>query len=118
MVAAEGGLCYARLTIRIKTGEQDRGFDLCGCDRRGISDPVQAAAGDVKRRAAVFTDAFDFCTHQRKRLHNALHRTLLNGSVPGQRCFKGLTAQNAGNQPGCRAGIACIQHLRGRRQPV
>ena len=52
---------------------------------------LQAAAGDVKRRAAVFTDAFDFCTHQRKRLHNALHRTLLNGSVPGQRCFKGLT---------------------------
>ena len=91
MVAAESGLCYARRTICIKTGEQDRGFDLCGCDRRGISDPVQAAAGDVKRRAAVFTDAFDFCTHQRKGLHDALHRTLLNGSVPGQRCFKGLT---------------------------
>ena len=71
-------------------------------------DAMQRASFDLKRCAAVFMNRSDRSAHLRKRRHDALHRTLLDRSVAGDRRIKRLSGENAGEQPYSRAAVSCV----------
>ena len=110
MVAGQGRLDHRGRTLRVETGEEDRGLHLGTGDRGAVADPVQLLPMDRERCTAVLSNRADIRALLLKRDHDALHRALLYALIPRQLGIEVLRGQDAGNKPRRGPGVSAVEH--------
>ena len=109
MIARGHGLDDARDAWRIEAGEQDRGFDLCRCDRQAIVERHGRAGAPHGERQPLARAGREARAHAAQWLRYPSHGPLAQAGVAREGGGQLMACQQAHQQAGRRAAIAHVQ---------
>src|SRR5437667_2462684 len=116
VVAGLDWLLDAGGSISIKSGKQQRRFDLGTGYRKLVVNRLQLRASHTQRRTSTI-GSFDFCAHHVKRLDDPGHRPAGERLISGKLAGKLLPCENATQHANGRTGVSAIERRARPPQP-